>query len=240
MDRFLTLLQKPEEQRRDYVYLNGNYAPVSEEHLNVPVEIVYGKLPDVDGMFVRNGPNPDVTLRDKKRYHWFDGPGMLHFLRISNGRATYSNQFVPSDRYNVEKELGEEYFTTLGEYRGFTGLIKAIIALDLVREKIPNVLHAAPPNTSCLMYGNKFYCLNESNLPFECRIKPDGRLEPVGYETFGGALDFPVSAHPRIDENGDLLFHSYSTTEAEGMMKVGRYCLLRKGATGRIVLRTAG
>jgi len=34
---------------------------------------------------------------------------------------------------------------------------------------------------------------------------------PSDTKTFAGTLDFPVSAHPKIDRNGDLLFHSYTT-----------------------------
>ena len=41
---------------------------------------------------------------------------------------------------------------------------------------------------------------------------PNGRLEYLGYETFGGVLDYPVSAHP-IKDGNDLLFHSYSVDE---------------------------
>ena len=46
----------------------------------------------------------------------------------------------------------------------------------------------------------------------ECRMHPDGRLEYVGYETFNGVLDYPVSAHP-VRDGDDLLFHSYSVDE---------------------------
>ena len=57
----------------------------------------------------------------------------------------------------------------------------------------------------------------------ECRMHPDGRLEYVGYETFGGVLDYPVSAHPVRDGN-DLLFHSYSVDEEVGALHIFDYC----------------
>ena len=43
-------------------------------------------------------------------------------------------------------------------------------------------------------------------------LSPDvrGKIEPVGFQFFNRTLNYPVSAHPRIDHNGDLLFHSYS------------------------------
>lgn len=62
------------------------------------------------------------------------------------------------------------------------------------------------------MYNKKLYCLHEANLPMEIKMHPDGRLEFVGYETFGGVLDYPVSAHP-VRDGDDLLFHSYSVDE---------------------------
>jgi len=77
-----------------------------------------------------------------------------------------------------------------------------------------------------MMYNKKLYCLHEANLPMEVRMHPDGRLEYVGYETFNGVLDYPVSAHP-VQDGNDLLFHAYSVDEElikeHGTMKVGRY-----------------
>jgi carotenoid cleavage dioxygenase-like enzyme len=57
-------------------------------------------------------------------------------------------------------------------------------------------------------------------------MKPDGTLLPCGYESFGGLLDYPVSAHPQMDGN-KILFHSYTTNTdliaRDGPMKVGIY-----------------
>jgi len=146
---------------------------------------------------------------------------------FENGKAIYSNQFIPSTRFIVEKELGEQFFPTLGEYDGLAGFAKILFHVPMVREKVDDLKTVLPPNTSCLMYQDKFYCLNEGNLPFECRIHPDGRLEAVGFERFDNTLDYPVSAHPRVDHNGDLLFHSYTSNqeliEKHGNLKVGTY-----------------
>lgn len=38
------------------------------------------------------GPNPALT--PVGGYHWFDGDGMLHGVRIKDGRASYANHFV--------------------------------------------------------------------------------------------------------------------------------------------------
>eukprot|EP00579_Thalassiosira_antarctica_P013703 CAMPEP_0201940582 /NCGR_PEP_ID=MMETSP0903-20130614/45488_1 /ASSEMBLY_ACC=CAM_ASM_000552 /TAXON_ID=420261 /ORGANISM="Thalassiosira antarctica, Strain CCMP982" /LENGTH=663 /DNA_ID=CAMNT_0048482421 /DNA_START=196 /DNA_END=2187 /DNA_ORIENTATION=- len=226
LDRFLTELQGAHDHLRNHTFLSGNFAPVSKEHVSVSVEVVEGSIPEnLDGAFLRNGPNP-IRDMQKKRYHWFDGHAMLHTLVFKNGKARYTNQFIPSPRFSIERELGEEYFPTMGEYKGMLGLMKLTFHPQLVKEKISDLLTVAPPNTNIMMYNNKLYCLHEASLPMECRMRPDSRLEYIGYETFDGVLDYPVSAHP-VKDGDDLLFHSYSVDDKliqeHGTMKVGRF-----------------
>jgi len=75
-------------------YLAGNFAPVTEEvtAFDLPVE---GTIPpELNGRLLRNGPNP-VDVGDPATYHWFSGAGMLHGLRLRDGRAEwYRNRFV--------------------------------------------------------------------------------------------------------------------------------------------------
>src|SRR5271154_3982215 len=76
-------------------FLSGNFAPVQEEVtiLDLPVE---GNIPqEMEGRFVRIGPNPISTPKDS--YHWFIGTGMVHGLRLKNGCAKwYRNRYVMS------------------------------------------------------------------------------------------------------------------------------------------------
>ena len=143
-------------------------------------------------------------------------------------RAWYTNQFIPSARYQIEQELNEEYFPTLGEYTCIWGLIKILFHPTMVQNRLPDLKTVLPPNTNVLMFGNKLYCLNEANIPFEIAMFPNGTVRPCGYETFDGLLDYPVSAHPRVDGH-KLLFHSYTTNmeliDRDGPMKVGVYDL---------------
>lgn len=79
-------------------YLSGNYAPVAEEvtAYDLPVE---GELPaELSGRYVRNGPNPvDPAGLDVASHHWFVGDGMVHGVRLADGRAEwYRNRYVGS------------------------------------------------------------------------------------------------------------------------------------------------
>lgn len=69
----------------------GNYAPVEDEVDLVDLEVV-GQLPeDLNGRYLRNGPNP-MTGGSK---FWFSGEGMLHEVALRNGRALrYRNRWV--------------------------------------------------------------------------------------------------------------------------------------------------
>ena len=69
-------------------YLAGNFAPVAEETTAVNLQVT-GEIPaDLNGRFLRNGPNPagEVSGGD---YHWFTGQGMVHGLRLGEGRADW-------------------------------------------------------------------------------------------------------------------------------------------------------
>ncbi len=55
-------------------FLQGNFGPVHEEVTAEDLPVV-GKIPsELDGMFVRNGPNPQFPPLG--HYHWFDGDGI--------------------------------------------------------------------------------------------------------------------------------------------------------------------
>jgi carotenoid cleavage dioxygenase-like enzyme len=73
-------------------YLTGHLAPVPDEidAVDLPVE---GALPpELTGRYLRNGPNP---LPGQDPGHWFIGHGMIHGVRLREGRAEwYRNRWV--------------------------------------------------------------------------------------------------------------------------------------------------
>jgi carotenoid cleavage dioxygenase len=66
------------------LYLAGHLAPVPDEMdaVDLPVD---GLLPpELTGRYLRNGPNPRPG---EDPGHWFTGHGMIHGLRLRDGRA---------------------------------------------------------------------------------------------------------------------------------------------------------
>lgn len=74
-------------------YLQGNFAPVREEHTATDLAVT-GTIPDhLDGRYLRIGPNP--VGDPGPGYHWFLGEGMVHGVRIEGGQARwYRNRQV--------------------------------------------------------------------------------------------------------------------------------------------------
>ena len=59
-------------------------------------KIIRGEIPaELSGRYLRNGPNPKSGTSG----HWFFGDGMVHGIRLRDGRADwYRNRYIVSDR----------------------------------------------------------------------------------------------------------------------------------------------
>lgn len=190
------------------VNLKGIFAPTREEvadGLGLQLELVEGSLPqDLDGMFLRIGPNP--WAKPTKRHHVFDGDGMVHTLRIKNGTAFYHNAWMRTPRLAFEQERGQAYFGRIGEMTGLIGILKAVFVhtrkltlagLDRDQAGLANVAFAMLPD-------GRLWALEDTKPAFEFRVTDDGAISSVAYTTFQGRL----SAHPKIDaRSGEAFFH---------------------------------
>ncbi|MEQ9002747.1 MAG: carotenoid oxygenase family protein, partial [Pseudomonadales bacterium] len=75
-------------------YLSGNFAPVAEERTETALEVIGRLPPELNGRYLRNGPNPAPDV-DASTHHWFMGAGMVHGVRLEEGRAVwYRNRRV--------------------------------------------------------------------------------------------------------------------------------------------------
>lgn len=82
-------------------YLSGNFAPVQQETTATDLPVI-GEIPqELQGRFLRNGPNPGFDV-DAGSHHWFVGQGMVHGLRLHEGRAQwYRSRLVQGSQANT-------------------------------------------------------------------------------------------------------------------------------------------
>ena len=80
------------------------------------MKVSSGKIPsDIQGVYMRNGPNAQYKA-DNNRAHFFDGDGMIHAIRIKDGRLYYCNRLTQTPRMLAEKKAKKALFIRVGEF----------------------------------------------------------------------------------------------------------------------------
>ncbi|WP_405656394.1 carotenoid oxygenase family protein [Streptomyces sp. RK9] len=156
-------------------FLEGAFAPVTDELTAFDLKVV-GRVPrDLDGRFLRTGPNA-LGIEDPRAHHWMLGDGMVHGVRLRDGRAEwYRNRWVRSSQ--VAKKLGETY---PGE--------------------VPPDDFAC--NTHVIPYKGRVLALQEGGpLPYEL----DGDLNTLRPYDFRSTLTGAFTAHTKYDAAADEL-----------------------------------
>lgn len=199
-------------------YGKRGFDPVHDELDRVELT-VGGSLPDdLQGVYLRNGTNRQFE-GTRSRLHMFNGAGMLHQVQIRDGRAWYSNTYIRTPRFQHELSAGHELYLEFGDIagNGKKGLARIISnALQQRFGLIPKLSSegTASATTAIQFHHGKLYALQETAYPFalETRLE-DGLLALSGrgrFEDFGGTLQGPFTAHPKIDPaTGD--WHAFST-----------------------------
>lgn len=176
-------------------YLNGPYAPRHDELTVDDLEVI-GEIPrDLDGVFLRNGPNP--RFAPEGRYHWFDGDGMVHAVAFRDGRASYRNRWVRTRGFEVESAEGRNRFRGVMEHPGEN----ADLGLRLPLKD--------SANTDLLVVGDRVLAL--WYLAGEPYVLDPLTLETVGRAPEGGLpRGVQMSAHAKWDEaTGEVHFFDY-------------------------------
>ncbi|MCB5169574.1 carotenoid oxygenase family protein [Streptomyces bambusae] len=118
-------------------YLTGHYTPVVDEVTATELTVEGTLPPELTGRLIRNGHNPKPGITPA---HWFKGSGMVHGIRLQNGRAEwYRNRWVHTPALD-----GAPYMTEHGP--------------DLT---------ASTAGTHVIEHGGRLLALCEANLPFE-------------------------------------------------------------------------
>ncbi|MGE3846541.1 MAG: carotenoid oxygenase family protein [Gammaproteobacteria bacterium] len=164
----------------DNRFLRGNFAPLRLE-CDAPDLVIEGELPrELDGTLLRNGPNPYYPPRDD--YHMFSGDGMVHAFRLRDGRVSYRNRWVRTEKLNREVAAGRALFGTFGN--------------PATSEPEVHGVRYNVANTNVLFHGGRLLALEEFNPPYE--LDPT-TLASCGPCDFAGRLRGPMTAHPKVD-----------------------------------------
>jgi carotenoid cleavage dioxygenase len=181
-------------------YRSGAWRPQHTEYDAWNLDVV-GEIPnDLNGVYLRNTENP--LFEPIKRYHPFDGDGMLHAMSFETGSARYANRFVRTDGFLAEQDARHSLWAGITEHPSNAIAQKGWGARTFLKDSA---------STDVIVHGGKalasFYQCGELY-----QLDPRD-LSDLGRATFGG--HFPqegVSAHSKIDEHtGELLFFNYST-----------------------------
>jgi 8'-apo-carotenoid 13,14-cleaving dioxygenase len=153
------------------LYLSGNYAPITEEvtAVDLPVD---GQLPaELNGRYLRNGPNPAGDV-DPFTHHWFMGDGMVHGIRLRDGKADwYRNRYVGSSVISVRR--GQP---------------------DIAGPNWSGMQFG--PNTNVGGFAGTTWAMVEAG---GCPVELTYELETIGRNDFNGTLPGAFTAHPKLD-----------------------------------------
>ena len=158
--------------------MQGNFLPVKDEVTGFDLPVEGALPPELAGIYARQSANPITG----ESVHWFLGDGMVHGIRLENGRAAwYRNRYVKTpylDDPNAQRvsETGH---------------------MDRTVSKA---------NTHILRHAGRLLALEEGSFPYAV----DGELETLGFVDFDGQLETAFTAHPKIcPVSGEMLAFGY-------------------------------
>ncbi|KAH1222981.1 Carotenoid 9,10(9',10')-cleavage dioxygenase 1 [Glycine max] len=152
----------------------------------------------LNGEFVRVGPNPKFS--PVAGYHWFDGDGMIHGLRIKDGKATYVSRFVRTSRLKQEEYFGGSKFMKIGDLKGLFGLLMVNIHMLRTKWKVLDVSYGTgTANTALVYHHGKLLALSEADKPYAIKVFEDGDLQTLGMLDYDKRLGHSFTAHPKVD-----------------------------------------
>ncbi len=174
----MAVTDKPEKKLP--FHLRGNYAPVMDEIDANDLAVIGALPPELVGRYFRNGANPQSGFSP----HWFAGDGMIHGIRLREGKAEwYRNRWVQTRALNEgARSIGKD------------GSVDRTVGVA---------------NTHVVEHAGKILAVVESSFPHE--LSPE--LETIGVYDFDGKLESAMTAHPKMcPVTGEMHFFGYAFT----------------------------
>ncbi|MFK7977467.1 MAG: carotenoid oxygenase family protein [Halioglobus sp.] len=179
-----------------YPYLQGNYAPVTEERDFGQDELtVEGEVPKaLRGAFMRDGAN--VAFQPNHYVYPLDGDGMIHAMYFEDGQVRYKNRWVETNHLKTERQFGRTIYGSVGKM------------LEVPQEVIDAGGEPSPirntANTNIIYHGEKLLAMWEGGWPHLL----NNDLTTVGLYDYDGALaqGDALTAHPKVcPDTGQLV-----------------------------------
>ncbi|WP_337660945.1 carotenoid oxygenase family protein [Erythrobacter sp. Alg231-14] len=195
-------------------WMTGNFAPVGESIETTDLKIT-GEIPrELNGRYLRNGPNP----RAKASVDWFLGEGMIHGVKISDGKANwYRNRYVQTPLLDFE-EITNENRLVRGNSLANTHIVgHADKVLALQETQIPIEMSGDLDTVGPYDFGGKL----TGNMTAHPKICPKtGEMLFFGYGIMPPFLTYyRVSPHGElvqsevIDVKAATMVHDFAITE---------------------------
>ncbi len=184
----------------DHPYRSGVWRPQTREFDAWDLDVVGDVPDDLNGVYLRNTENP--LFEPIRRYHPFDGDGMLHAISFENGEVRYSNRFVRTEGFLAEQRARHSLWAGITEHPSDAVATRGWGARTMMKDAASTdvVVHRGLALASFYQCGD-LYQLDPCSLEDRGRAEWGGRFPAEG-----------VSAHPKVDEHtGELLFFNYST-----------------------------
>jgi len=98
-----------------FPYLQGNYAPVSEERDVGEAELeIEGEVPaQLVGAYMRDGAN--VAYQPNHYVYPLDGDGMIHAVYFNRGHVQYRNRWVQTSHLMTERKFDRTIYGSVGK-----------------------------------------------------------------------------------------------------------------------------
>lgn len=157
-------------------FLAGAFAPLKEEYTEKELQVT-GTIPqELTGLLLRIGPNPQ-HVANPATYNWFLGDGMVHGLRLQEGKAQwYRNRYVGTDSVNTKRGLP---------------------LVDGARRGIFDTV-----NTNIIGHQGKLWALVEAG-SYPAQL--DNQLNTVKMGLFDSDVNSSFTAHPHVDpDTGEM------------------------------------